>query len=343
LIPTPRRLLFEAIAQTSELFHTGRFDSEEDLASDLLLCARAYGVSEIGTTTFDDEATTRTGYFSRVQDYYTGTEAQFSGVHSPDGSVHFGLSWDGEFRHDGFLEQARIVEQLVQTSGARSVLELGSGKGFNSIYLAGRNPKIEFQGVDLTPVHVRIATERGASLANLKFVEGNFHRLEHCEDRSIDLVFDVEAGCYSDTPEKLEMLFSELHRVLRPGGLFVQFGYFRSERFDELSPNAALSAKLVERAWVIEQFHRERAFNLAAEEAGFEPRERRDLREPSMPSVRRLYQQAKMFYRIMASPAKPLFLRMVRPSTHNAISAIALPYAYGLGALEYPLTVLSAR
>lgn len=339
---SPRRLIFDAIVQCSKLARPGQFDSVADLERDLSLLARVYGVERMGPATFDDARANGTGYFATVQDYYTGTEAQFSGVHSPDGAVHFGLDWDGRFRHQGFLEQARIVEELVRGSNARSVLELGSGKGINSIHLARRNEDVSFTGVDLTPLHVRIASERGKELANLRFVECDFHDLKPCADGSLDLVFDVEAGCYSDTPSKLEAFFSELRRVLRPGGLFVQFGFFRSEAFEDLSPPATLAARLVERAWVIDRFHTESAWNRAAAMAGFAVRERKDLRAASMPSVQRLYQQAKMFYRIMATSAKPLFAPLVRPSTHNSVSAMMLPYTYGLQSLEYPLTVLAA-
>ncbi len=339
----PRRLVFDAIVQVSKLVRPARFDSEAELKNDLSLLARAYGVEEITPETLNDPHANKTGYFETVEDYYTGTEAQFSGVHSPDGAVHFGLDWDGQFRHDGFLEQARIVEELIRRTGARSVLELGSGKGINSIHLARRNPAVSFMGVDLTPLHVRIASERGKDIANLRFARCDFHALACCSEASFDVVFDVEAGCYSDTPEKLEKFFAELRRVLRPGGHFVQFGYFRSEGFAELESAAILAARLVERAWVIEQFHSESAWKHTAERFGLVARERSDLRAASMPSVQRLYQQAKMFYKVMASSAKPLVAPLVRPSTHNSVSAMMLPYAYGLESLEYPMNVLALR
>jgi hypothetical protein len=59
-----------------------------------------------------------------------------------------------------------------------------------------------------------------------------------------------------------------------------------------------------------------------------------------MPSVLRLYRQARLFYLAMASPARAIPAMLVRRSTHNAVSALMLPYTYWLGALESRHAVL---
>jgi sterol 24-C-methyltransferase len=165
--------------------------------------------------------------------------------------------------------------------------------------------------------------------------------LDALKGRSFDVVFDVEALCYSDTPEKLESFFGELRRVLRPGGVFVSFDYLRSNDFTTLGAKARLAAELVERAWVVERFHVERSWDDAARRAGLVSGDRKDLRAAAMPSVLRLYRQARMLYLSMATPAKPIIEKLVRRSTHNAVSAIALPYAFGLGSVEYRMANLS--
>jgi SAM-dependent methyltransferase len=337
------RFLFDSIVQVSKLVRVGRADHEADLDSDLATLVRAYRTTDIdslATAAFDDSRANLTGYFADVQDYYTGTAAQLTGVHNADGAIHFGLDWDGSYHDEGFYAQAKIIEEAAKKSAARDVLEIGPGKGFNSIYLARRNPDISFTGVDLTPLHVRLASEGGQGLMNLRFLEGDFHHMSQCADESFDLAFDVEAGCYSDTPEKLEMLFSEIHRVLRPGGRFVAFEYCLSDDFDKVGKKAKLAVELVERAWVVERFHTERERTAAAERAGLRLTERHDLRNAAMPSIVRLYRQARMFYLLMATPLRPLLARLVRRSTHNAVSALMLPYAFGFGALEYRQVVL---
>lgn len=339
----PRRLVFESIVQASKLVKVGAFDSEADLRADLELLARAYrssSIEDVLSSAFEDPAKNRTGYYATVPDYYTGTGAQLGGVHSPDGAIHFGLDWDGRFRHDGFYGQARLVEEEIRRRGAAEVLELGPGKGLNSVYLAERNPRVRFTGVDLTPAHVAIASERGRHCPNLRILQGDFHNLEQIPDGSVDLAFEVEAGCYSDTPGRVSRFLAEVGRVLRPGGTFMAFGYVRANGFDACSPEAKLALALVARAWVVDGFVPEQDYDAFAEKAGLRLVERHDIRQPNMPSVLRLYRQAKLFYVAMASPARAIPSMLMRRSTHNAVSALMLPYTFWLGALESRQAVL---
>lgn len=337
------RFIFDSIVRASQWVDVGRPDSEEDLERDLATLARVYRASDFEallTLAFDDPSANVTGYYADVPDYYAGTAAQLTGVHNAEGAIHFGLDWDGNYSREGFYAQARIVEQIAKDTRARSVLEVGPGKGFNSVHLAERNPDLAFTGIDLTPLHVELASGKGGHLSNLRFVQGNFHDMKEIESDAFDIAFDVEAICYSDTPDKLAALFAELHRVLRPGGLFVSFNYVLSDGAESASRNARLAAKLVERAWVIDHFHREGDWNAQAAQAGFQVMERRDLREAALPSITRLYRQARMFYLSMATPLRPVLSKLVRRSTHNAISALMLPYTFGLGSVEYRQVVL---
>lgn len=337
------RLVFESIVQASKLVRVGRFDDEADLASDLELLARGYRAKtreQLLDCAFDDPKSNRTGYYDTVVDYYTGTDDQLGGVHSPDGAIHFGLDWDGHFRHDGFYGQARTVENVIRSANAKDVLELGPGKGLNSVFLAERNPEVRVTGIDLTPAHVAIASERGRHCRNLRILQGDFHDLSQIPDGSIDVVFEVEAGCYSDTADRVDRMFAEIARVLRPGGKFVAFGYVRSDGFERCSPDVKLALDLVARAWVIDGFVPEQRWNESARRVGLSMLERRDIREANMPSVVRLYRQARLFYVVMAGPARLVPSMLMRRSTHNAVSALMLPYTFWLGALESRQAVL---
>ena len=192
------RLVFDSIVQISRLVRVGRGDCDADLDADLATLVRAYGASDVdqlATAAFEDPTANVTGYYADVSDYYAGTAAQLSGVHNAEGAIHFGLDWNGKYHRDGFYEQARMVEALLAMTAARDVLEVGPGKGFNSVFLAQRNPHIAFTGVDLTPLNVRMAADRGRHLPNVRFFEGDFHRLTQYADDSVDVDLDVRADC----------------------------------------------------------------------------------------------------------------------------------------------------
>ena len=111
---------------------------------------------------------------------------------------------------------------MLEPHGKR-ILEVGCGKGFNSVYLASQCPARNFVGIDLTPLHVALAQKAGQALANLRFARGNFQQLDF-PDHSFDLVFGVETLCHaSDVAE----VYAELFRVLRPGGRVVIFDGYR--------------------------------------------------------------------------------------------------------------------
>lgn len=307
------------------------YDREAELARDLSKLARLFDIEQL-----DDEWMPKG---RTVEEYYTATEAQYSAWHSPAGAVHFGLDPGGRAHPDGLYGQARLVERLVRAHDVRAVLETGSGKGFNCIFLAARNPGTRFVGIDRTPLHLQISRDRGRALSNLRFEEGDFCALPMA-DASFDLVFSVEASCYADTPEKLERMLAEVRRVLKPGGRFTLIDFYRPPDFAQHSRLQQRAVELLEGAWVIERFQSLDAFEAAASRAGLRVEVRDDLRTLVMPSVRRLHRLSRLSLKL-----EPLLKPFLGPHSHtsfNALAAMTLPYAFALGALEYRHHVLVA-
>jgi arsenite methyltransferase len=97
------------------------------------------------------------------------------------------------------------------------VLDLGSGAGTDSLVAAqmvGESGSVT--GIDMTPE--MLGKARGAAeqmgASNLEFVEGEVERLPF-PDASFDVV--ISNGVIDLVPDK-EAVFSEIHRVLVPGG-----------------------------------------------------------------------------------------------------------------------------
>lgn len=109
---------------------------------------------------------------NNIEQYYFDSEPGYRKFHSEEGAIHMALSYSFSYEKEGLYEQPRIVERIIEETDSRSVLELGSGKGFNSIYLARRHPGVNFTGIDLTEKHIDVAVKAAHGLDNLKFVRG---------------------------------------------------------------------------------------------------------------------------------------------------------------------------
>ncbi|MCZ7590056.1 MAG: methyltransferase domain-containing protein [Gaiella sp.] len=127
-------------------------------------------------------------------------------------------------------ELARVPESAVESFAGvanpfslgrlepgERVLDLGSGAGTDSLVAAqmvGDGGRVT--GIDMTPEMVAKARGAAAELgvANVEFLEGEAERLPF-EDASFDVV--ISNGVIDLIPDK-DVVFSELHRVLTPGG-----------------------------------------------------------------------------------------------------------------------------
>jgi arsenite methyltransferase len=106
---------------------------------------------------------------------------------------------------------------LGRLNSGERVLDLGSGAGTDSLVAVRMvGPKGAVTGIDMTPEMLdkarRSADEMGAD--NVEFVEGEAERLPFA-DASFDVV--ISNGVIDLIPNK-DAVFSELYRVLAPGG-----------------------------------------------------------------------------------------------------------------------------
>jgi arsenite methyltransferase len=97
------------------------------------------------------------------------------------------------------------------------VLDVGSGAGTDSLVAAqmvGSEGRVT--GIDMTSEMLAKARAAAAEMdaSNVRFLEGEVERLPF-EDESFDVV--ISNGVIDLIPDK-DAVFSEIHRVLRPGG-----------------------------------------------------------------------------------------------------------------------------
>lgn len=137
----------------------------------------------------------------------------------------------------------RLYEHAVRDTelSGRDVLEVSCGRGGGAAFLARSFSPRRYVGIDLSEQNVRLAQVR-ESAANLEFEVGDAEALA-APDASFDVVVNIEAShLYDDR----KAFFSEVHRVLKPGGRFCYVdGCWRG---DDLEPDLrAAGFELLER------------------------------------------------------------------------------------------------
>ncbi|MGB9281242.1 MAG: class I SAM-dependent methyltransferase [Pseudonocardiaceae bacterium] len=129
-----------------------------------------------------------------------------------------------EFHIGGRAATVELVDQLEMRPGLR-VLDVGSGLGGTARYLARRHA-VEVTGVDLTAEYVQVAaslTQR-AGLADLvQFRQGSATEMPF-PDGSFDRACMLHVGM--NVADKMT-LFTEIRRVLAPGGVFGVYDLMR--------------------------------------------------------------------------------------------------------------------
>ncbi len=267
-----------------------------------------------------------------IQRYYRLSRHAYSRYNDKANAVHMGLSKDGTWRPEDMYGQASFVEDRLD--GARNVLELATGRGMNSIWLARRNPDVQFHGLDLTPAQLAYAAKESVGLRNFTASSGDFHNLSAFESSGQDLVFVVEALCHST---RKDQVFREVHRALRPGGLFIVIDGYRTQ--GELSPTTEHAIRLLARGMAVPDFIAYEEFCGGVAKSTFQIVEQSNRSRQIMPSLRRFEALANRF---MTSRLKYRLMRTLlpKPLLHNVVSGYLFPALMEAGAISYWLTVL---
>ena len=113
-----------------------------------------------------------------------------------------------------------IPTQYAGLRPGETVVDLGSGAGID-VFLAAQEvgPAGRVIGVDMTPEMIQRARANASKhhIKNVEFRQGDIEAMP-VDDASVDVVL---SNCVINLAPDKRRVYSEIHRVLRPGGRFV--------------------------------------------------------------------------------------------------------------------------
>lgn len=126
---------------------------------------------------------------------------------------------------DGYVPEADLglgcglPTEFANLAPGQTVLDLGSGAGndaFVARHLVGPEGKVI--GVDFTPAMIKLARKNAEKLGfnNVEFRQGDIEALP-VEDQTVDVII---SNCVLNLVPNKPAVFSQMHRVLKPGGHF---------------------------------------------------------------------------------------------------------------------------
>jgi ubiquinone/menaquinone biosynthesis C-methylase UbiE len=152
-------------------------------------------------------------------------------------------SYDWTF--PSFIYQAihKRLLSYVELPSNTNILDLGCGTGRLLDRLANDFPEIHGTGLDLSPQMLRVARQKNRHHPRLIYVEGNAESLPFAEGQ-FDSVFNTISFLHYPHPKQV---FSEIKRVISPGGRFYLVDITGNNPAFNLMANSPAGIKLYSR------------------------------------------------------------------------------------------------
>jgi len=314
--------------------------SHDRLAKDLTRLEKVVSLRDFRESNFDAEkvkayycSTTFRDY--RLLEHATGCNAMHTEL-APNQELPFKA---------GHLHQLiYVIAHMNDQCMNGQVLEVGFGKGSNSIFLSHLFPNAIFCGVDLVEEHVTYARNYAAKAnkINTFFEKGDASQppISICS-RQFDLMFGIESFCHIDTDLNISKFLKFAVKSLRPRGKIVIVDGFRSKKFNSLTNDVQQAMNLAESGFRICRMASKDTWKELGASAGFDCVYDIDLTDQAVgfwikgwKVAQCLLKFPKLLHLYFSSSPK-------RAETGaNFVSVLMTAYAMSLGSAEYGVLVL---
>ncbi|KAK1496955.1 hypothetical protein CCUS01_13236 [Colletotrichum cuscutae] len=168
-----------------------------------------------------DYASLTRQYYNLATDFYEYGFGQ---------SFHFSRPSAGESFQQSIARHEHYLAHVIDIKKDMKVLDVGCGVGgpareiakFTGAYITGLNIN-EYQVERATRYAVKSKLDK-----QVQFVQGDFMNISF-EDNTFDAVYAIEATVHAPS---LQDVYSEIFRVLKPGGVFGVYEWVMTEKYD---------------------------------------------------------------------------------------------------------------
>lgn len=228
-----------------------------------------------------------------VDSYYRYNRLLYKVMLSWKGYMHMGITRGESFSKSDLEEIPKIISDYIEEFSEPDVLELGCGTGANLEFLSSENKDAQFRGLDHSEKNVSKARKKFKDRENCSVDKGDFHDLSRYGEDSFDLIFVVEALCYSNDKEEV---LSEVRRVLKSEGIFLVFDGYMLEDRETLSEDRFEAQRLLERSFMLDEFTRYDDFLEKAKNKGFVVENEENFSKEIMPTATRFPTLTNLFF-----------------------------------------------
>ena len=140
------------------------------------------------------------------------------------------MSMKDNFTRDAeIMDITKCLSYFLSKGKAQKILEIGCGNGYSAQMIHEFITNSEYTGIDFCEDLITLAVKR--NIKNYSFRQGDVLNLDF-KDSSFDIIFSERCLINLDSWEKQERGLSEIHRVLKPGGIYIMIECFTDGLFN---------------------------------------------------------------------------------------------------------------